>query len=48
MNANELTFGIEIETIAPTSALVNDGLRIGPYKHGIQVPYLGIDQTTGQ
>ena len=38
MNANDLTFGIEIETIAPDSAVRNDGLRIGPYKHGIQVP----------
>jgi len=40
MNANDLTFGIEIETIAPDSAVQNDGLRIGPYKRGIQVPYL--------
>jgi hypothetical protein len=40
MNANELTFGIEIETIAPPSAVENDGLRIGSYRHGIQVPYL--------
>jgi len=40
MNANDLTFGVEIETIAPDSALRNDGLRIGPYKRGIQVPYL--------
>jgi hypothetical protein len=35
-----LTFGIEIETIAPTSLASSDNLRIGPYKHGIQVPYL--------
>ena len=40
MNANDLTFGIEIETIAPDSAVRNDGLRIGPYRRGIQVPYL--------
>ena len=40
MNANELTFGIEIETIAPDSAVRNDGLRIGPCNHGMQVPYL--------
>jgi hypothetical protein len=40
MNANELTFGVEIETIAPDKAVRNDGLRIGAYKHGIQVPYL--------
>ena len=40
MNATDLTFGVEIETIAPDTAVRNDGLRIGPYKHGIQVPYL--------
>jgi hypothetical protein len=40
MNANDLTFGCEIETIAPDTAVRNDGLRIGPYKRGIQVPYL--------
>lgn len=40
MNAHDLTFGIEIETIAPDSAVRNDRLRIGPYKRGIQVPYL--------
>lgn len=40
MNANELTFGIEIETIAPDSAVRNEGLRIGSYRRGVQVPYL--------
>jgi hypothetical protein len=40
MNANEMTFGIEIETVAPASALRNDGLRIGSYHAGAQVPYL--------
>ena len=40
MNANDLTFGIEIEGIAPDSAVRDEGLRIGPYKRGIQVPYL--------
>jgi hypothetical protein len=40
MNANEMTFGIEIETAAPQSAVENDNLRIGAYHHGIQVPYL--------
>jgi hypothetical protein len=40
MNANQMTFGIEIETLAPDSAVRNDGLRIGVYHHGIQVPYL--------
>ena len=37
MNANEMTFGIEIETVAPDTAVQNDGLRIGPYRRGIQV-----------
>ena len=40
MNAHDLQYGIEIETIAPDSAVHCDGLRIGPYHHGIQVPYL--------
>ncbi len=38
MDAKDLTFGVEIETIAPDSAVRNDGLQIGPYKHGKQVP----------
>lgn len=40
MHASEMTFGIEIETVAPETAVRNHGLRIGRYKHGIQVPYL--------
>ena len=40
MNASDMTFGIEIETVAPETAVTNDGLRIGAYHHGIQVPYL--------
>ena len=40
MNANEMTMGVEIETTAPDSAIENDGLRIGEYHRGIQVPYL--------
>lgn len=40
MNASEMTFGVEIETIAPQSAIETDGLRIGAYHQGIQVPYL--------
>ena len=39
MHANQLTFGIEIETIA-TPRAIEAGLRIGPYGRGIQVPYL--------
>jgi len=40
MNASEMTFGVEIETVAPDTALTEEGLRIGAYHHGIQVPYL--------
>ena len=40
MNANENTFGVEIETIAPDSAIRQHGLQIGAYHNGIQVPYL--------
>ena len=40
MNAADMTFGIEIETLAPDSALAEHGLQIGAYHHGIQVPYL--------
>ncbi len=39
MNASEMTFGIEIETTAPESAL-REGLQIGGYHRGTQVPYL--------
>ena len=39
MQASEMTFGIEIETLAPASA-IRDGLQIGSYHHGLQVPYL--------
>jgi hypothetical protein len=39
MNASEMTFGIEIETVAPQAA-IDAGLQIGGYHHGIQVPYL--------
>lgn len=35
-----MTFGIEIETVAPQTAVTEHGLRIGGYKHGVQVPYL--------
>jgi hypothetical protein len=40
MNASDLTFGVEIETIAPDSVIAEDNLRIGPTRRGIQVPYL--------
>jgi hypothetical protein len=39
MNASEMTFGIEIETVAPDAAL-RQGLRIGTYHAGTQVGYL--------
>lgn len=40
MNANEMTFGIEIETTAPVSLTIGRELRIGGRHAGIQVPYL--------
>lgn len=40
MNANELTFGVEIETVAPATLMATAGLRLGPRHRGIQVPYL--------
>lgn len=44
MNANQLTFGIEIETFCPQSLLVetssSEALVIGSRHHGVQVPYL--------
>jgi hypothetical protein len=40
IQADQLPFGIEIETIAPASAVAHDGLRIGCFRRGIQVPYL--------
>src|ERR1043165_1408234 len=36
MNAKELTFGIEIETIAPIALTESDGLRIGSRHHGFR------------
>lgn len=40
MHADQMTFGIELETVAPDSAVQHGGLRIGAYHQGIQVPYL--------
>lgn len=40
MNAEDFTFGVELELTAPDSAIENDGLRIGFYHAGIQVPFL--------
>lgn len=40
MNASQMTFGVEIETVAPESAVSQHGLRIGGYRFGVQVPYL--------
>jgi len=39
MRAAEFTFGVEIETLAPRS-LETEGLRVGGYHYGAQVPYL--------
>jgi hypothetical protein len=40
MNANELTFGVEIETTVPDITVRRENLRIGLYHNGMQVPYL--------
>ena len=40
MNANEMTFGIEIETTISENAMRNEGLQIGRYHSGLQVAYL--------
>lgn len=40
MNANDLTFGIEIETIVNCNNARNNGLNIGGYHNGTQVSYL--------
>jgi hypothetical protein len=39
-NAKDLTFGVEIETLAPADLAQTANLQIGAYHHGIQVPYL--------
>ena len=40
MNASELTFGIEIETTVSQATAVLNGLQVGSYSRGQQVPYL--------
>jgi hypothetical protein len=40
MNASEFFFGVEVETVVAQSTLDHEGLQIGAYHHGIQVPYL--------
>jgi hypothetical protein len=40
MNASEMTFGIEIECFLPSSVIRREGIRIGGYHHGIQIPGL--------
>ena len=40
MDAKHWNWGIELELAVSESVLQNDGLRIGPYHHGIQVPFL--------
>jgi hypothetical protein len=43
IEARQLTFGVEIETVAPDHLVRQEGglrLRIGPRHRGIQVPYL--------
>lgn len=40
MKANEATFGIELETFVDETTAAANGLNVGPYHRGIQVPYL--------
>ncbi len=40
MTSNDLTFGIEIETVISDEARAENRLYIGSYHHGRQVPYL--------
>jgi hypothetical protein len=40
MNANELTFGIEIETTLANTTIRRENMRVGGYHSGVQVPYL--------
>lgn len=40
MQANELTFGIEIETFVDVREAARNGLNVGSYRHGYQIPYL--------
>jgi len=45
IEARQLTFGVEIETVAPDHLVRQEGglrLRIGPRHRGIQVPYLPV------
>jgi len=39
-NANEYTFGIELECVVKTQTVRRTNLTIGSYHHGIQVPFL--------
>ena len=38
--ASTFTFGVELETIINNDTAMANGLRIGDYHNGIQVPYL--------
>ena len=40
MDVRTLNFGAEYELLAPEELVQNGTLRIGPYHHGIQVPFL--------
>ena len=41
----QLTFGVEIETVIPYATLDAERMSIGGYHAGIQVPYLPPDWT---
>ena len=40
MDVRTLSFGCEFELLGPETLVQNGSLRIGPYHHGIQVPFL--------
>jgi hypothetical protein len=40
MNANDITFGIEIELTISDRAVRSERMTIGSYHHGVQVPFL--------
>ena len=40
MNASEMTFGVEIECFLPREIVESQGIRVGGYHHGTQIPGL--------
>lgn len=50
MQAADMTFGIEIECFLPNDVVAREGIRVGGYHRGLQVPGLpaGRPRTTGR